>query len=99
MSTSQDIDISLYRASPEFLVTSQFLLFEKGQKRWSVSMGKTETASNRNTDVSKLETHETINEMREPLWKAIREEGGQNTLRNNQRLYTYEHSRRNGQAS
>lgn len=56
MSTSQDIDMSLYRASPEFLVTSQFLLLEKGQKRGSVSIGKTETASNRNTDVSKLET-------------------------------------------
>lgn len=55
MSTSQDIDMSLYRASPEF-VTSQFLLLEKGQKRGSVSIGKTETASNRNTDVSKLET-------------------------------------------
>ena len=38
--------MSLYRASPEFLVTSQFLLLEKGQKRWSVSMGKTEMASN-----------------------------------------------------
>ena len=28
--------------------------------------------------------------MREPLWKAIWEEGGQNTLRNSQRLYTYD---------
>ena len=53
-------------------------------------MGKTEMSSNWNIDVSKLETHESIKEMREPLWKAIWEEGGQNTLRNSQRLYTYD---------
>lgn len=91
--------MNLYRDSSEFLVSSQFLLIEKGQERWSVSTGKTEMASNRNIDVSKLETHKNIKEMREPLWKAIRDEGGQNTLRNSQRLYTYEHSRRNGQDS
>ena len=43
-------------------------------------------ASNVDTDVSKLETHESINKKGYPVWKAIWEGGDQDIFGNIQRL-------------